>query len=253
MNESAQEQQIKQLRAMWEWRSTEELLDVWQQNNHNEWRDEVFEVIGQILLTRLETIPPQGEPASSAPPPTKRTTKWIFLAVALIAVLGAAYLLLFRSNWHVDVMRDENQTIALTRSSNPKRLVYENDVVQISIGYDQFLDYIETQLRDPEATSAMQKSDKEWLAQVELELSKGDVVKLTEYRIEFFVANMLETGQAAVFDKRSQSYVDAIRWRTYEFVCGTFCGGGFYEFYLLDTGLFNSTGTQFLTVQYMEF
>ncbi len=249
MKQSPQEQRLRQMRAMWEWRSTEDLLDVWKQNNRSEWTDEAFEVIGQILLDRLGIVPPQDEVAI-APSRPAHATKWIILAVTLIALFITSYVLFFRSKLAVQVWRDETQTISLTRSLNPKRLVYENDIVQISIGHDQFLDYIAAQLRDPETTSAMQEYYKEWRAKVDLELSRSDVMLLNERQIEYFVATMLEIGQAAVLDKRSHSYVRDIKWRTYNYTCGLNCCGEFYYFYLPTVDFFNPNGTQFLELQH---
>jgi len=40
-------------------RETEDLLEIWQKRNIDEWREEVFEIIEQILLGRLGNLPPQ--------------------------------------------------------------------------------------------------------------------------------------------------------------------------------------------------
>ena len=129
-------------------------------------------------------------------------------------------LLFFSFRSRVEVLRDVTQTITLTQSLNPKHLIYENDIVQISIGYDQFLVY-------------------------------SDTISLTNRNLEGFAAAMLKEGQAAVFDKRSQSYVNTIQQRTYEYLCGPLCCGGFYYFNLPDGNLFNPNGTQFLEWRYM--
>ena len=219
MKEPSQEQRLIQLRALWEGRSTEDLLEVWKQNNRHEWTDEVFEVISQILLDRLGTVPPQdGTPVSTPSKPTHPVHR-VVLAVTLVALLVTAYLLFFRRG-SVQVLRDETQTITLTRPLNPKHLLYENDIVQISIGDDQFLTYSNT-------------------------------ISLTDHNIAGLVAAFLEEGQAVVFDKRSQSYTNTVQRRTYEYLCGPLCCGGFYYFHLPDSNLFNPNGTLFLEWQYM--
>ena len=40
------------------WRETSDLLEIWQAHDKNEWTDEAFEAIRQILLTRMESLPP---------------------------------------------------------------------------------------------------------------------------------------------------------------------------------------------------
>lgn len=42
-------------------RETEDLLEIWYSNNHEEWSDIAFEVIKEILIKRLGEIPPQVE------------------------------------------------------------------------------------------------------------------------------------------------------------------------------------------------
>ncbi len=42
-------------------RETEDLLEIWWANDHEEWTDTAFEVIKEILIQRLGEIPPQEE------------------------------------------------------------------------------------------------------------------------------------------------------------------------------------------------
>jgi len=41
-------------------RETEDLLEIWHTNDHEEWSDTAFEVIRKILGERLDEVPPQG-------------------------------------------------------------------------------------------------------------------------------------------------------------------------------------------------
>lgn len=52
----------QQIRNEMRLRETDNLLDIWQDNNRVEWSDEAFEVIREILLQRGVDIPPQDEP-----------------------------------------------------------------------------------------------------------------------------------------------------------------------------------------------
>jgi len=42
-------------------RETEDLLDIWQTNDHEEWSDTAFEVVEEILIKRLGEVPLQEE------------------------------------------------------------------------------------------------------------------------------------------------------------------------------------------------
>ena len=43
------------------YKDTEELLQIWQENDHVSWHDEVFDVIKEILEAREETLPEQND------------------------------------------------------------------------------------------------------------------------------------------------------------------------------------------------
>lgn len=49
-------------------KETDELLGIWQKNNHYEWTDEAFEAIHEILQERQVEIPPQDDPIYERPP-----------------------------------------------------------------------------------------------------------------------------------------------------------------------------------------
>jgi hypothetical protein len=52
-------ERIRQIRKNLEIHDTQFLLDIWQANNHREWTPEAFEAIREILLERIESLPPQ--------------------------------------------------------------------------------------------------------------------------------------------------------------------------------------------------
>jgi hypothetical protein len=43
-------------------KETDELVEIWQNNDRVEWSDTAFEVMGEILRHRLDELPPQNEP-----------------------------------------------------------------------------------------------------------------------------------------------------------------------------------------------
>ena len=43
-------------------KTTDELVEIWQNNNHTEWSRDAFDVVKELLLERLETLPNQNNP-----------------------------------------------------------------------------------------------------------------------------------------------------------------------------------------------
>jgi hypothetical protein len=65
---------INEIRTVMQFKDTDELIYIWQSNNHYEWTDEAFTVVREILLERLGELPAQNEPVydkSSAIPEKK--------------------------------------------------------------------------------------------------------------------------------------------------------------------------------------
>jgi hypothetical protein len=59
MNNELRQQTYNELNL----RETEDLLEIWQANDHEEWSDMAFEVIKEILRKRLGEVPPQELPS----------------------------------------------------------------------------------------------------------------------------------------------------------------------------------------------
>jgi hypothetical protein len=65
-----------------------------------------------------------------------------------------------------------------------------------------------------------------------------------EPRNSVTIAYLLQSGFAAVYDKRARTEVTTIRFWDYAYFCGPLCGRGTWSFYLPD-------GTLFLEATYM--
>ena len=50
------------IRFSMEMKETDELINIWQENNHDDWTDEAFIVVKDILLQRMGELPEQKEP-----------------------------------------------------------------------------------------------------------------------------------------------------------------------------------------------
>jgi hypothetical protein len=56
----------EQIRAQLGLRATEDLLEIWQENDRRAWSDAAFDIMGEILRERLGEVPPQGKPKTEA-------------------------------------------------------------------------------------------------------------------------------------------------------------------------------------------
>lgn len=52
----------KQIYSNFKLKETDELVEIWQKNDHVEWSEDTFSVIQEILQERLSELPPQDEP-----------------------------------------------------------------------------------------------------------------------------------------------------------------------------------------------
>lgn len=90
------EELIEQIRRNLETKSTEELLQIWEKNDRNEWSDQAFIAIQCILEARGENPGPQGPPASEdietqgkAAQADRRQRPGCVTAFVILIVLGA--------------------------------------------------------------------------------------------------------------------------------------------------------------------
>lgn len=234
MNAEKKKRWMKQMRSVWELRDTEELLNIWQMNNREELIDEAFEVIGEILKERIGEVPSQN---IIIPIDTKKETKPIYKQCWPLAIFGIIVLLLivFSVNYFIRqkywVIRDETNFVTLTKSNNPVQLVYEDNDIKISIGYDQFLDFARAEQKT--------KVNGRFAESKDILLDEED---------KYLIAEALELGKATVFDKRNQMQVKRIYIRYYEYWCGALCGSGTRSFYLPNKYITTMKGYMFLEV-----
>ena len=79
---------IEQFREQMEEKSTEDLLEIWNQYNTQEWTEEVFIAIQQILISRGVNPPPHPADESSTDGSNKPGTSIFFWLLLIIAFFG---------------------------------------------------------------------------------------------------------------------------------------------------------------------
>jgi uncharacterized membrane protein (DUF2068 family) len=82
-----------QLRRDLNQKSTQELLQIWSQNDRESWSDDAFDAIHELLTGRGETPPPQGPPLVKAgiAQPDRRERPGCVTAFALLMGFAAAF------------------------------------------------------------------------------------------------------------------------------------------------------------------
>jgi hypothetical protein len=107
---------VEQIRRNLESKSTEELLQIWEKNDRNEWSDDAFIATRRILEERGENPGPQGPPITEVEAPQAEKPKRpgcvtafaiLLAAGAILALLQQGIALLVEPYW------DEGSTIGL--------------------------------------------------------------------------------------------------------------------------------------------
>lgn len=84
---------VENIRQNWTDKSSDELIQIWKENDHERWSDSAFEAARRILTERGIAIPAQHPPKGvtpQAPPWTKMKT---FKVIAVIAIVAGLILL----------------------------------------------------------------------------------------------------------------------------------------------------------------
>jgi hypothetical protein len=170
-----------------------------------------------------------------------RRTPWIIRLILLIVMVVITIAILGVNSRKVkeEILRDEKITVELINSVDPEQLTFENEMVKVTVGCDQYLTYLDMIISDESYSEDFRTDYKKIKRSIETTSSCLDQgIALDEY----VVAGILEHGLASVYDKRTQAEIPTVRIWYYESTCGPLCGGGGRTFYLPD-------GSEFLHVQ----
>ena len=165
-------------------------------------------------------------------------TKFIYLGVGFILLLAITIgFLRFKSQSEfIPVNTDETKTIALEKSSDARQLkIFENERIIISIGYDQYLSYVKSDVKLLGLSHIVEsRSDK-----IESFFDNG--VMSNDFSAQgYLIVEMLNFGKASVYDKKAKREITSIVEHYQDYLCGRLCGGGSINFYFLDgTVLYN--------------
>jgi hypothetical protein len=156
--------------------------------------------------------------------------------VVVVAIVGVVN----RRKFKGQVLRDETVIVELISSDDPEWLTFENNLVRVEVGCDQFREYLQVTATNSGKDTHSQiwrEYAQEVQATVAANSNHCSGLSLGEHH----TANILELGIGTVYDKRSETEVKTIRMWAYSFICGPLCGRGTRTFYFPD-------GTQFLEV-----
>ena len=129
--------------------------------------------------------------------------------------------------WHIN----ETRVIQLQPATDPTGIiVYEDDQVRISMSPDQFKAY-----RDSVSPKRWPLSDND-LAEIRMALKIGALPEENGSRYAL-VSELLKSGQASVYDKRTASELQSIVMHYKDQLWCPRCGGGSIAFYFSDGSL----------------
>ncbi len=126
-------------------------------------------------------------------------------------------------------------------------MLYENENVIIEITYEDFVTYLDQRIQTQPEQSRRWDETK---VSIELYFQEHDTLILDHHEdthSKYYVADLLESGHAVVYDKQAELYVAEINLHTYAYTCGPLCGSGYRYFYLPDDDWF-SKGVLFLEI-----
>lgn len=150
------------------------------------------------------------------------------LVICLIVALSA--LLSRTQNQFVVVHEDKTKLILLENSTDSRQLIiYKDERIEISIGYDQYKKYLLSDEKNPLFSSSIE----EYSSEIESAFDRGFLSYGFPAQIDL-VIEMLHSGRASVYDKQKDKKLIIILERFNNDVCGPLCGGGNINFYYLD-------------------
>jgi hypothetical protein len=167
--------------------------------------------------------------------------KKIIIAVGIlgiVSIIGGVFLVKYEKERFQPKSRSDIKVVNLSKPSDSKTVVFETGLVAISFGLNDF----ETNLRQWIKKHPHIKSDQELLSFIEDESESKDKIEIEisnvtdelRSRIEYRVADLLETGKYTLYDKSKNVYLNKIKVETYSYICGPLCGSGGRKYILPD-------------------
>jgi len=159
----------------------------------------------------------------------------VAIVLMCIAIVVTAHVITNNRKFEGQVLRDEKVIVHLTSSAHPEQLTFENDLVRIKVGCDQYLAYLDIKTSDDSLPKPYRADLEELKASIEA-ANSCNVEEALLY--EHAIADILEQGMGSVYDKHNQARAATVKIWFYEFLCGPLCGEGSRSFYLPDGTLF---------------
>jgi len=165
--------------------------------------------------------------------------KKIIIAVSILVITlligGVIFIKYEKDKFHIENSSDI-KIINLSQPSDSKMVVFETKRVIISFGLNDF----EINLKQFIEKYPHIKSDQDLLSFIEEQAKNKDKIEISNVtgelrsRIEYRIADLLETGKYTLYDKKENTYLNKIRVETNGYTCGPLCGKGGREYFLPD-------------------
>ncbi len=165
--------------------------------------------------------------------------KKVIIAISVLGIvfiIGRAIFIRYEKERFRTENRSDIKVVNLSKPLDSKMVVFETERVVISFGLNDF----ETNLRQWVKKHPHINSDQELLSFIEDESKSKDKIEISDAtnelrsRIEYRVADLLETGKYTLYDKSKGVYLNKIKVETYSYTCGPLCGSGGRKYILPD-------------------
>ena len=167
----------------------------------------------------------------------KRIFKTIKRIFVVLVIFSLSFLITFSENTvsGAEILQNEAAVVQITASSDDEQLIYENELVRIEIGCDQYVTLLDHQIVLFMPYEYIVGQFEETKSAILAENSCiGAGIVLNEYD----AVNALEIGLGAVYDKQTDTWVDSIQIWYYAYSCGALCGQSSRSFYLPNKTMF---------------
>ena len=168
--------------------------------------------------------------------PYQRIFFWVIVAIFFIIIADKFVLHLMYG--FGSKITEKTKIILLEKSDDPKHLtIFEDEQFSISIGYDQYTNYINSDKKD----TVPYRSIEMYYAEIYFAFERGYIPEVFPPQSDL-VVEMLKSGQATVYDKQKKKDLVLMVERYIDYICGPLCGSGSLKFYSPNGKLIYETG-----------
>jgi hypothetical protein len=132
---------VEDIRKNWANKSSEELVQIWKENDHERWSDSAFEAVKQILAERVVELPPQNPSKATKIRMNEKILvsqkeKRVYQAAALGALILLYFFIALVGDWRY--VKGNAETVKYQRVKTNTTSFFSGTVAWIYVGVNIF-------------------------------------------------------------------------------------------------------------------